>query len=78
MRSRGISLLRATLRQEGWRLPSGSAEAIDRLLDALALPAMLLATLAPLQTWLRELNAFFRAADAAVHALAGAMRSRKI
>jgi transposase len=70
LRSRGISLLRATLRQEGWRLPSGSAKAIDRRLDALALPPVLLATLAPLQTWLRELNALLRAADAAVDALA--------
>jgi transposase len=70
LRSRGISLLRATLRQEGWRLPSGSAEAIDRRLDALALPPVLLATVAPLQTWLRELNALLRAADAAVDALA--------
>jgi transposase len=70
IRSRGISLLRATLRQEGWRLPSGSAAALDRRLDALALPAALLATLAPLQTWLRELTALLRAADAAVGALA--------
>jgi transposase len=70
LRSRGISLLRATLRQEGWRLPSGSAEAIDRRLAALALPPGLLATLAPLQTWLRELNALLRAADTAVDALA--------
>ena len=50
LRSRGISLLRATLRQEGWRLPSGSAEAIDRRASpALALPPVLLATLAPLR-----------------------------
>lgn len=70
MRSGAISLLRATLRQEGWRLPSGSAEAIDRRLEALALPPVLLATLAPLQTWLRELNTLLRAADAAVDAVA--------
>jgi transposase len=70
MRSRGISLVRATLRQEGWRLPRGSAEAIDRRLNTLAVPPELLAALAPLQTWLRELNALLRAADAAVDALA--------
>ena len=38
MRSRDISLLRAMLRQEGWRLPVGQAEAIDRRLENLALP----------------------------------------
>jgi transposase len=70
LRSRGISLLRATLRQEGWRLPRGSAEAIDRRLEALALPPVLRATLAPLEAWLRELNGLLRAADAAVDALA--------
>ena len=49
---------------------AGSAEAIDRRLAALALPPVLLATLAPLQTWLRQLNALLSAADAAVDALA--------
>jgi transposase len=70
MRSGGISLLRATLRQEGWRLPSGSAAAIERRVDALPLPPALLATLAPLRTWLRELNELLRAADAAVDQVA--------
>jgi transposase len=70
MRSRSISLLRATLRQEGWRLPSGSPEAIDRRVDALAVSPTLLTTLVPLRTWLRELNALLRDADAAVQALA--------
>ena len=34
-------LLRAVLRQDGWRLPSGSVEAVDQRLDRLALPAAL-------------------------------------
>lgn len=70
MRSRSISLLRATLRQEGWRLPTGSPEAIERRIDALMLPAALLVTLEPLRTWLHQLNALLRDADAAVQARA--------
>ena len=35
MRSGSISLLRAVLRQEGWRLPSGRPEAIDARLEKL-------------------------------------------
>lgn len=70
MRSRGISLLRATVRQEGWRLPSGSPEAIDRRVETLGLPPALLTTLAPLRTWLGELNGLLTAADAAVNDLA--------
>jgi transposase len=66
MRSRSISLLRSVLRQEGWRLPSGSVERVDRRIAALPLPAELLAILAPLRTWLGELNRLLRAADAAV------------
>jgi transposase len=70
MRSRGISLLRATLRQEGWRLPSGSPEAIERRVDALALPPALVTTLAPLRAWLSELNALLKSANAVVDDLA--------
>ena len=36
MRTQTINLLRALLRQEGMRLPSGSAETVVRRLDALA------------------------------------------
>jgi transposase len=66
MRSRSISLVRALLRQEGWRLPSGSPERIERRLDTLALPAAVVAILAPLRTWLGELNRLLSAADEAV------------
>ena len=70
MRSRGISLLRATLRQEGWRLPGGSPDAIERRVETLALPRALVTTLAPLRTWLSELTSLLKAADAAVEDLA--------
>jgi len=70
MRSRGISLLRSVLRQEGWRLPSGSVERVDRRIAALPLPAELLAILAPLRTWLGELNRLLGLADTAVADLA--------
>lgn len=70
MRSRGISLLRALLRQDGRRLPGGSAEAIERRLEALALPPTVTAILAPLRAWLTELNRLLRTADAALATLA--------
>jgi transposase len=63
LRSRSISLLRAVLRQEGWRLPSGAVETIEGRLDRLALPAGLRAILEPLRTWLAALNALIRTAD---------------
>jgi transposase len=66
MRSRSISLLRAILRQEGWRLPSGTVEALEDRLDRLAVPAALQAILEPLRTWLAELNARIATADAEV------------
>lgn len=66
MRSRTISLLRATLRQEGWRLRAGRAETIDRRVEALALPAALRAVLSPLRTWLGALNRLIAAAETVV------------
>lgn len=70
MRSRSISLLRAVLRQDGWRLPSGSVERVDQRLDRLALPSALTAIIAPLRTWLAELNTLLATADAVVAQLA--------
>ena len=62
-----ISLLRALLRQDGWRSPRGSAEAVEARLDAAARCRPALATiLAPLRTWLTELNALLATADHAV------------
>jgi transposase len=63
MRSGSISLLRAILRQEGWRLPSGAVEAIGDRLDRLALPPALTAILDPLRMWLTELNRLLAHAD---------------
>jgi transposase len=66
MRSRSVSLLRAMLRQEGWRLPAGSVEAFEDRLDRLTLPAALTAIITPLRTWLADLNELIAAADADV------------
>ena len=63
MRSRSICLLRAVLRQDGWRLPKGSVEAVEARLEQLALPAGLATILAPLRSALRELNALIAHAD---------------
>jgi len=70
LRSRSISVLRAVLRQEGWQLPSGSSERVTARLDQVALPTELQTILAPLRTWLSELNQLLETADAAVAALA--------
>jgi transposase len=63
MRSGSVSLLRAILRQDGRRLPSGTAEAIEARLDRLAVPTALTAILEPLRTWLVELNRLIATAD---------------
>lgn len=70
MRSRSISLLRALLRQEGWRLPSGPVETVTARLDRLALPSALTGILEPLRTVLLELNRVIAAADETVAAIA--------
>jgi transposase len=72
MRSRSISLLRALLRQDGWRLPRGSAEAVEARLERLALPAGLRTILAPLRTWLQTVNALLATVDEAVATQAAA------
>ncbi len=48
MRSGAISLIRSLLRQEGYRLPPSASERVPVRLAALALPARLHATVAPL------------------------------
>jgi len=55
-RTRSISLIRALLRQQGYRVPSGSAEAFLRRVLALALPGQLLSTIAPLLAVMRHVN----------------------
>ncbi len=66
MRSGGICLLRALLRQEGWRLPSGQASAVEARLERLALPDALRARLEPLRAALAALTALIEGATTAV------------
>jgi transposase len=56
MRTGTISVVRALLRQEGYRLPSGRAAQVPARLARLALPAGLALTLAPLQTVIETLT----------------------
>jgi transposase len=70
LRSRSISLLRALLRQEGWRLPSGAVTAIDARLARLALPAAVRTIVEPLRAWLATLSTLIGAADTEVATLA--------
>jgi transposase len=55
-RTRYVSLIRALLRQQGYRVPSGSAEAFVPRVRALALPGPLLSLIAPLFAVMRHLN----------------------
>jgi transposase len=61
-----ISLIRALLRQHGYRVPSGSAEAFPRRVLAVPLPGRLLSTIAPLLAVLRYVNAQLAYSDAAI------------
>src|SRR4030095_2843690 len=51
-----IAVIRALLRQHGWRVPTGSAEGFIRRVLALALPGRLLSELAPLLAVMRQVN----------------------
>jgi transposase len=55
-RTRYISLIRALLRQHGYRMPSGSAEGFLLRVRALALPGPLRSQIAPLLAVMRALN----------------------
>ena len=72
LRSGTMSLLRALVRQEGYRVPAGSVEAADKRVEALALPPALLAILEPLRVQLRALTAAVRKADGELAAQATA------
>ncbi len=65
MRTQLINLLRAQLRQEGYRLPSGSSETAAARCRQLPLPAALTADLAPLLTQLDALGPVIAAQDQA-------------
>jgi transposase len=66
VRSGLISLLRAVLRQEGLRLPSGSAERVLQRLDQLTVPAGVATVLAPIREVLQQLTTTLTTADEAV------------
>ena len=55
-RTRYISVIRALLRQQGYRVASGSAEAFHARVRALVLPGSLLSLIAPLLAVMRHLN----------------------
>jgi transposase len=55
-RTRYISLIRALLRQHGYRVPSGSAESFVHRVQGLPLPGRLLSVVAPLLALMRPLN----------------------
>ena len=63
MRSGTISLVRALLRQSGYRLASGSSHRVPARLATLVLPTGLAATVAPLQRILEQLNAEIAGSD---------------
>lgn len=72
VRSGLISLLRSVLRQEGLRVPSGSAERVLHRLDQVAVPAAVTAVLEPLRAVLSDLTTTLATADQAVEARATA------
>ena len=62
----------ALLRQEGLRLPSGAASSVEARLARVTLPVPLARVLAPLQSWLTQLQTLIAQADAGVKAHAAA------
>ena len=66
IRTQLINLVRATLRQEGLRLPSGSASTVVQRLARLVIPTDVAAVVAPLRALLADAERQIRAADAAV------------
>ena len=67
-----ISVIRARLRQDGWRVPTGSAEGFIRRVLALALPGRLLSELAPLLAVMRQVNQQLAYSDERIAAVARA------
>lgn len=72
MRTGTISVVRALLRQAGYRAGTGGSEAFGARVGRLAVPAALEATLAPLLRTLAALGQEIRALDAAVERVAAA------
>ncbi len=69
-RTRYISVIRALLRQQGSRVPSGSAEGFIQRVRALPLPGRLLSVIAPLLAVMRPLNRQLAYSDATIEHLA--------
>ncbi len=69
-RTRYISLIRALLRQQGYRVPSGSAEAFVQRVATLPLPGRLRSTIAPVLALMRHLNTQLAYSDQAIEQLA--------
>jgi len=69
-RTRYISLIRALLRQQGYRVPSGSAERFADRVRSLPLPGRLLSGVAPLLAVMRHLNRQLAYPDARIEHLA--------
>ena len=69
-RTRYISLIRALLRQQGYRVPSGSAESFADRVQAVPLPGPLLSVVAPLLAVMRPLNEQLAYSDERIEHLA--------
>jgi transposase len=72
MRSGTIALIRSLLRQEGYRLPSGSSARVPDRLAALELPARLRATIAPLHRMVETLTTEIATVDEGLATVADA------
>jgi transposase len=72
MRTQAINLLRAQLRQEGYRLGSGSAKATVQRYRRLTVPSALTSALEPILDVLRHLEPTLKALDAATRTAAQA------
>lgn len=70
-RTRYISVIRALLRQQGYRVPSGSAEHFIQRVQGLPLPGRLLSVVAPLLALMRPLNQQLAYCDERIEHLAG-------
>ena len=67
-----IAVIRALLRQHGWRMSTGSAEGFIRRVLALSLPGRLVSELAPLLAVMRQVNQQLAYSDERIAAVARA------
>jgi transposase len=70
-RTRYIAVIRSRLRQDGWRVPTGSAEGFSRRVLALPLPGRLRSEVAPLLAVMQHVNAQLAYSDERIGALTG-------